>query len=90
MKSSLIVASAALSLIALIARAEEPASAGRAAFERVCEECHYEDDFVGNSRQEILGLIEQVSAGDIEHELDLSGLSQGEATGLAGFYASFE
>jgi hypothetical protein len=90
MKSSLMVASAALSLISLTARAEEPASAGRATFERVCEECHYQDDFAGKSRQEILSLIEQVSAGGIEHELDLSGLSEGEKTGLAEFYASFK
>ncbi len=90
MKTNLIIASAALSVIAGIARADEPVSAGRATFERVCEECHYEDDFAGKTRQEILSRIEQVAGGDIEHERDLSGLSEGELVGLAAFFASFD
>ena len=90
MKCSLIVASAALSIAAGISRAEQPVSGGRATFERICGECHYEDDFAGKTREEILGLIEQVSGGAIEHERDLSGLSKGEMADLAAFYASFE
>ena len=90
MKASFILASAALSLIAGMARADEPVIAGRATFERICGECHYEDDFAGKTGEEILGLIEQVSGGTIEHELDLSGLSKGEMADLAAFYASFE
>lgn len=90
MRSSLIISSVVLSLITGFSRADEPLDAGKATFERVCEECHYEDDFAGKTRQDILSRIEQVAGGDIEHERDLSGLSEGELVGLAAFFASFD
>ena len=90
MRSILIIVSAALILIAGMPRADEAVSAGKATFERVCEACHYEDDFAGKSRQDILGLIEEVAAGEVEHKADLSELSKEEMADLADFFASFE
>ena len=76
--------------VAGISWADDAVDAGRATFDRICTECHYEDDFSGSSRQEILARIQQVAAGEAEHEVDLSVLSNEEMADLADFFASFK
>lgn len=64
--------------------------AGKAKFEAVCADCHYEDDFAGTSKDEMKSMIKAVAAGEVEHDEDLSGLTDEEIAGLAAYFSSFE
>lgn len=64
------------------------AEAGKAKFNEVCADCHYEDDFAGESQEAILEKINGVRSGATEHQEDLSGLTDEEAAGIAAFWAS--
>lgn len=63
---------------------------GKAKFEAVCADCHYEDDFAGTPTDEMKSMIKAVSAGEVEHDEDLSGLTDEEISGLAAYFSSFE
>lgn len=64
--------------------------AGKAKFEAVCADCHYEDDFAGTPKDEMKSMIKAVAAGEVEHDEDLSGLTDEEISGLAAYFSSFE
>jgi mono/diheme cytochrome c family protein len=64
--------------------------AGKAKFEEVCADCHYNDDFAGTPKAEIKGMIKAVAAGEVEHDEDLSGLTDEEIGALAAYLASAE
>ncbi len=64
--------------------------AGKSAFEASCADCHYEDDFAGETEADIAGLIKGVMAGEVEHKSDLSGLSDTDVANLAAYFASFQ
>ena len=88
MKITMIATATVLVLLGHAVRADQQVDAGEAVFERTCSKCHYEDDFAGKTRQDILGLIEQMAAPGSGHKFDLSGLSEGEMADLAAYFAS--
>lgn len=61
---------------------------GKAKFAEACEECHYSDDFAGTPKDEIRDMIKAVVAGEVEHDEDLSGLTDEEIDALSAFLAS--
>lgn len=67
--------------------AEGNIDAGKAKFDAKCEECHYDDDFSGESASEIAGLIQAIVDG-ADHKSDLSKLSAETVADLAAFFAS--
>lgn len=71
---------------------DDAIKSGKAAFETRCAECHYEDDFAGESKESILGMIKGVASGEVEHEGDkaLHGLSEQDLANLAAFFASYQ
>lgn len=66
------------------------AEAGKATFEAKCGECHYEDDFAGESAEDITAMIKSVTGGEVEHKGDASGLSDDDVANIAAFWASFQ
>jgi cytochrome c553 len=88
MKLTLIATAAALVLFGHAVRADQQVDAGEAVFERTCSKCHYEDDFAGKTREDILGLIRQMAAPGSGHKFDLGDLSEGEMADLAAYFAS--
>ena len=65
--------------------------AGKAVFnDQGCADCHYEDDFAGIAEDEMKSMLKAVAAGEVEHDEDLSGLTDEEIAGLAAYFASFE
>lgn len=79
-----------LFLFGASAHADGHMEVGKAKFEAVCADCHYEDHFAGTAEDEIKGMIKAVAAGEVEHDEDLSGLTDEEIQGLAAFFASYE
>lgn len=79
-----------LVFIGTAALADGHMEAGKAKFEAVCADCHYNDDFAGTPRDEIKGMIEAVAAGEVEHDEDISGLTEEEIGALAAYLASAE
>ena len=79
-----------LALWGLAAHAGGDAAAGKAAFEASCGECHYEDDFSGESEADILAMIQSVKTGQVEHKGEAGGLSDADAANIAAFWASFK
>jgi mono/diheme cytochrome c family protein len=79
-----------LIFIGTAALADGHMEAGKAKFEAVCADCHYNDDFAGTSKDEIKGMIKAVAAGEVEHDEDLSGLTDEEIKALAAYMASAE
>lgn len=71
---------------------DEPMAGAKAVFLEKCEDCHYEDDFAGTSKDDIKAMIKAVVSGETEHDedADLSGLSDDDIDALAGYFASFE
>lgn len=55
-----------------------------------CLECHYADDFVGESEDDIQSLIQGTVAEDSEHEGDNASLSEDEIADIAAFFARGE
>jgi cytochrome c553 len=88
MKITLIATAAALALFGHAVQADQQVEAGKAMFERICSQCHYEDDFAGKTSQDILDLIKQMAAPGSEHKFNLGGLSEGEMAELAAYFAS--
>ena len=64
--------------------------AGKAVFEAACADCHYEDDFAGESAADITAMIKSVAGGQVEHKADASGLSDADVENIAAFWASFK
>jgi mono/diheme cytochrome c family protein len=65
------------------------AAAGKATFEAQCAECHFADDFAGDSAGDIAKLIDEVRSGAIEHEADApKKMSAADAANIAAFWAS--
>ena len=64
--------------------------AGKVIFENICSECHYEDDFAGETKEDILALVKGVAGGEVEHKGDLSSLNEEDLKNIAAYYASFE
>lgn len=82
-----IVFSLPLALWGLSATAAD-VEAGKAVYEANCAECHYEDDFSGESAADIEAMIKSVAGGQVEHKADASGLSDADISNIAAFWAS--
>ncbi|MEJ2604920.1 MAG: hypothetical protein P8172_16860 [Gammaproteobacteria bacterium] len=67
------------------AHADAHMEMAKAKFEAVCADCHYADDFEGTSADELKGMIKAVVSGEVEHDEDLSGLTDDEIGALAAF-----
>lgn len=90
MKIKGLAAAAVLAMSGHAAQAEGDVAAGKAIFDRICAECHYDNDFAGRSSEDILGLIKQMAALGSQHKFDLNGLDERELTDVAAFLASVE
>lgn len=65
------------------------AAAGKATFDEKCAECHYPDDFEGESVDAIAGFIGEVKSGAAEHkDKVVTEISDEEAANIAAFWAS--
>ena len=64
-------------------------AAGKATFEAQCAECHFADDFAGDSADEIAGYMAEVQSGAIEHESDApKKMTAADAANITAFWAS--
>lgn len=88
MKKALITAASFLLIAAAGVQAGGDADAGAAVFENTCGECHYEDDFTGESAEDIAAMVKAVVAGETEHDEDLSGLSAEDIANVSAYFAS--
>ncbi len=79
-----------LALWGVAASAAGDAEAGKAVFEAKCAECHYEDDFAGESTEEIVTMITSVKGGGVEHKGDASGLTDADIVNIATYWSSFK
>jgi cytochrome c553 len=61
---------------------------GEAIYLDKCANCHFEDDFSGESAEAIAGMIKGIKSGETKHGADLSGLSDEDIKKLAEYYAS--
>lgn len=83
-----IVSATCLLFAAGTAHAGGDTEAGAALFESVCGECHYEDDFSGESAADIAAMIKPIVDGEEEHDEDISKLSADDIANLAAYFAS--
>jgi len=67
-------------------------AAGKAAFDANCGECHYEDDFSGESVEDIMGMINGVKSGEVEHKgsEETAAVSDADLANIAVYWASIE
>ena len=65
------------------------ADAGKAKAEP-CMECHYADDFAGESKDAIQSLIKSTVGDGSEHPSDNKGLSEEDLADIAAFFARGE
>lgn len=68
--------------------AEGDVAMGKAKYDEACEECHYDDDFSGESAADIAGWIQEIVDGEVDHKGDIAGLTAEEIASLAAFFAS--
>lgn len=61
---------------------------GEALYQDQCANCHFEDDFSGESVEAIAGMIKGIKAGDIKHNPNLADLSDEDIKKLAEYFAS--
>ncbi len=61
---------------------------GEAIYQDKCANCHFEDDFAGESAEAIAEMIKGIKAGETKHGADLSGLSDDDIKKVAEYYAS--
>ena len=67
------------------------AAAGKAVFEEKCAECHYADDFSGESESDIAGFVAEARSGAIDHESEtVKEISDADAANIVAFWASQE
>jgi cytochrome c553 len=60
--------------------------AGKAKAE-FCMECHFEDDFAGQSAAEIEALIRAALAGEIKHDAEIKDLAEADIPDVAAWFA---
>lgn len=78
--------SISLLFLATAAIAEE--QTGEALYVEECSNCHFEDDFSGESAEAIAGMINDIMAGKTEHRTEITGLSEDQVKKLAEYFAS--
>jgi hypothetical protein len=61
---------------------------GEALYQEQCANCHFEDDFSGESADAIAGMIKGIKAGDTKHNPKLSDLADEDIMKLAEYFAS--
>lgn len=61
---------------------------GEAIYLDKCANCHFEDDFSGQSAEDIAAMIKGIKSGETKHGADLSGLSDEDIKKVAEYYAS--
>lgn len=61
---------------------------GEALYEEQCAKCHFEDDFTGESEEAIVGMINAIIAGEVDHKSELTGLSEEDIKKLSAYFAS--
>ena len=67
------------------------AAAGKAVFDEKCAECHYADDFTGESESDIAGFMAEARSGAIDHESEtVKEISDADAANIVAFWASQE
>ena len=88
MRTRMLLGAISLVFIGSQALAEGDVAAGKAKYDAECEECHYDDDFSGETAADIAAWIQEIVDGDTEHKSDLAGLSAEDIANLAAFYAS--
>jgi len=87
-KKVLITTASFLLIAAAGAQADGHIEAGAEIFENICSECHYEDDFSGESADDIAAMVKAVVAGETEHDEDLSSLSADDIANISAYFAS--
>ena len=75
-------------VVALFAVAGGGAIADDSLFENTCSECHYEDDFFEESKEEIESMLIGIKEGTTRHKPPLAELSDEDIKKLAEFFAS--
>ncbi len=90
MKTGWMLAALPLMFLGASAYAGGDVEAGKAKFDEICSECHYEDDFAGETEEDMVGLIKSVVGGEVDHKKDLSGLSEQDIANVAAYFSSFE
>jgi len=67
-------------------------AAGKTAFDANCGECHYEDDFAGESVDDIKGMIDGIKSGEVEHKgsEEMAAVSDADLANIAAYWASIE
>ena len=88
MTAKILIGALAAASLAGTAYAGGDVEVGKAKFDEICEECHYDDDFSGESADDIAGMIQAIVDGETDHKGDIAGLTAEEIAGLAAFYAS--
>jgi cytochrome c553 len=74
--------------VALFALAGGGAIAEDSVFEKTCSNCHFEDDFADETKEEIEYMLIGIQEGTIKHNPPLADLSDEEIKKLAEFFAS--
>lgn len=90
MKKGWMLAAVPLMFFGTAAYAGGDVEAGKAKFDEICSECHYEDDFAGETQEDMVGLVKSVVAGEVDHKKDLSGLSEEDIANVAAYFSSFK
>lgn len=81
----IVILSVPMALWGVAANAGGDAAAGKVLFDGDCSECHYEDDFEGESEADILGMIN----GATEHKGDhIKNLDDAAKADIAAYWAS--
>jgi cytochrome c553 len=60
--------------------------AGKAKAEQ-CLDCHFEDDFAGQSAAEIEALIRAAIAGEVKHDAEIKDLAEEDIADVAAWFA---
>ncbi len=67
------------------------AAAGKTVFDAKCAECHYADDFAGESESVIAGLVAEARSGAFEHEdPSVTEISDADVANIVAYWASQE
>lgn len=87
--TKLLTGFAALALFAAgAAQAGGDADAGLVVFENACAECHYEDDYSGESEADIAAMTKAIVEGATEHDEPLDQLSEADIANVSAYFAS--
>lgn len=61
---------------------------GEALYQDQCANCHFEDDFSGESVEAIVDMMESIRSGDTKHNPKLPDISDEDIMKLAKYFAS--